>query len=47
VNIKKILVGILIGLFIGSLIGGILWSGKYISLYKKYSQRGKAIELLK
>ncbi len=44
---KKILVGILIGLFIGLLIGGIFWSKKYISLSKKYDQRGKGIELLK
>jgi len=44
---KKILIGVLIGLFIGLLVGGMFWSGKYVSLYEKHYQRGKAIELLK
>ena len=44
---KKIIIGLLIGIFIGLILGGIFWSGKYVSLYEKYDQRGKAIELLK
>lgn len=44
---KRILVGLLIGIFVGLILGGIFWSRKYVSLYERYSQRGKAIELLK